>query len=460
MPVVVKDRIWPFINYHPHEGQCQIHNSTARHRLASCGRRFGKSTVGGNELVPEAAYTYSIIPALEQLGKQRRFWIVGPDYSDVEKEWRVIWDAIKRLGMPLDKPGSYNNPHMGDMHMSLWNGRFQIHGKSAMHPESLDGEGLFGVLLVEAAKLKRIIWGKFLRPALSDEGGWSLKTSTPEGKNWFYEEYLRGQDPSQPQYESWRKPSWENPILFPEGRQDPEILDMESDMSPELFNQEIAADFTEFVGRVFKGFDADMHVKDIAYDPSLPLYGACDYGWTNPFVWLAIQVDVFDNVYVLGEYRESHRDINDIGRDLLDWPLAANAIKLYPDPAEPGDTRVLEKVLKLKADTNTGGELKWRLELIREKLKLDPESEGHDESLRQPKLFIDRKCTGLINEMEEYRYPDSRTESVRAEPEKPLDKDDHGPEALGRFMRGYYGGPGDEMQGSNAKVRKAVISSG
>jgi hypothetical protein len=456
--VVVKDRIWPSIGYSPHEGQQDIHHSLARHRIAACGRRWGKSTVGGKELVAEAVKTYTQLSKLREEGKQRRFWIVGPDYSDGDKEFRVTWSDFQKLELPMDHPGSYYYPNQGNMHISLWNGLFQVHVKSARNPDSLDGEGLCGVEMVEAAKLKPHIFSKYIRPALADERGWSTMTSTPEGKNWFYEMWQYGQDPSKPTWNSWRLPSWTNPVVFPEGRNDPEILDMEAEMSPERFNQEIGADFTEFVGQVFKDFDEEIHVKDLDYRPDLPLFGCTDYGFTNPWVWLGIQVDVFNNVYVIGEYRVTHRDINDIVSDLKGIPWVSHATDLYPEPADPGDSAVLEKELKIRLHKNTGGELKWRLELIKNHLKFDPLSAGHPDEIRKPRLFIDRKCYGLIQEMLDYRYPSTKEESLRAQPEHPLDTDNHGPEALGRFFRGYFGGPGDSgTERTRARIRKARV---
>lgn len=463
MPYVVKDNIWPMIDYVPHEGQIDIHHDLSRHRVAACGRRFGKSTVGGNELVPEALYTYSLEDLLVSSGRARRFWIVGPDYSDCEKEFRALYDSLKRLEVPFDRPGTYNDPLHGNMHVSLWHGLFQVHTKSARHPEGLDGEGLAGVELVEAAKLKPNIWAKFIRPALADEHGWSLQTSTPEGKNWFYRNWQRGQDPGNPAWASWRRPAWLNTYVYPLGFDDPEIQEMRDEMSEEKFNQEIAADFTEFVGRVFKDFDEEIHVTDCPYRPDLPLFLATDSGWTNPFVALGIQMDSFMNIYVVGEYRRTHRDIMDVARDLKMIPWARNATDLYPEPASPGDAAILEKQLQLTTHPETGGELKWRLELIREWLKYDPETEGHPDSERKPRLFIDRSCTGqplndggLIREMQEYRYPDTKEESNNALKEEPLDKDNHGPEALGRFFRGYFGGPGETREQGRARIRKAV----
>jgi hypothetical protein len=460
---VVKDLIWPEIGYDPHAGQRDFHNTIVRHRTIAGGRRGGKSRAGGNELVPEAILTKSLATTLDRDNKQRIFWIGGPDYTDVEKEWRVLWNSLKRLGMPFDRPGTYNDPLGGNMHISLWEGRFQVHGKSAKYWESWDGEGLSGMLLVEAAKLKERMWDQYVRPSLADERGWSIATSTPEGKNWFYKRWQRGNDPSKTAWRSWRFPAWINPYVYPGGATDQEILDMKDEMSEERFAQEIEASFTDFVGRVFKDFDEEIHVTDVPYRPDLPLFGAVDYGWTNPFVWLGVQMDVWQNVYVVGEYRVSRRDINDISRDLQRVPWASNASVFYPDPAGPTETSVLERALRVRAGGSTGGPLKDRLEKIRQWLKLVPES--HPIEKRKPKLFIDRSCIGLplgdgglIREMLDYRYPETRKETNKAQPEEPLDKDNHGPEALGRFFAGHFG-EAEDARGGRAVVRRAVIRS-
>lgn len=449
-----REAIFPHFGYEPHSGQKLIHESTARHRVAACGRRYGKSKLGGSELVPEALLTHTMASELLEQGIRREFWIVGPEYSDSEKEFRVFYNAAKALELPFDRPGTYNNPDSGDMHVSLWGGAFKCSAMSAKYPNTLVGEGLSGVILSEAAKLKERVWVKYIRPTLADFRGWSLSTSTPEGKNWFYRAWQRGQDPSIKAWESWRHPSWTNDIVFPEGETDSEIHDMAADMTPEKFKQEIEADFTEFVGRVFKEFDEEVHVGDLEYNPLYEVFACCDYGWTNPFVWLVLQVDVFDNINILAEYRKTNRDIEDIADDLAQFPITGKIRTFYPDPAAPGDSAVLEKKLKMTASGGTGGELKHRLEMIRQALKIRP-GHGRPEDNR-PRMMIDRSCTGLIYEMLEYRYPDSKEEAVINSPENPMKKDDHAPEALGRFFRGYYGAPTQQGR-SRAKVNRARL---
>jgi len=444
------------IGYQPHPEQVPIHNSAARHRVAACGRRFGKSQIGGHEVSFQPMLTQAVLHTLEG-AKRHEIWLVGPEYSDAEKEFRVVWNDIKRMGIDFDKPGSYYNAETGALDISLFKGKLKIHGKSSKYPDTLVGEGLSGVVMCEAAKMKATIWTKYIRPALADFRGWSLWLSTPEGKNHFYEAYQRGLDPAHKTWAAWRKPSWSNPFVFPLGKEDPEIAEMKAEMSEQRAEQEIEASFTDYVGAVFKDFDEEVHVGDLKYRRDLPIYGCCDFGWTNPFVWLAIQVDVFDNVYVLGEYRADHKDVPEIGDELVEWPLAKHCTTLYPDPAEPDSAQILSRKLKCNIVSDTGGEKKWRLHYIRKALKLMPEhlEDGHED--KKPKLFIDRKCVGLIREMQDYRYPDNKSE-IRPDKEEPMDKDDHGPEALGRFFRGYYGPVTSDHR--RATMQKANMGSG
>lgn len=489
-PRAINERVlYPNIGWHPHDGQLEVIDSKARNRVVAAGRRFGKSEIGGHKLFQEALNTRLVKSRLESIGKRREFWIVGPSYTDSEKEFRILYNELKRngLGDYLDRPGTYNDPLGGNMHVSLWDGAFQVHAKSAKHPESLVGEGLSGVVLAEAAKLKESIYTKFVRPTLADFNGWSLMTSTPEGKNWFYRMWKRGQDPSRPTWDSWRMPSWRNPYVYPIGATDdaiaalrlhldmggqadddvyakfgvdPEVGALISDLTEESFNQEIGADFTEFVGRVFKGFDEEIHVGDFEYDPSWITYAAVDYGFTNPSVWLLIQVDPHgERVRVLDEVYESGLTAEEFAAAIQSRGLApSSCVAFFPDPASPGDTRILESKLKIKHKGNTGGEIRWRVDAIRAALKERNTHLPQGHADRGPSLMFDRKCVGTIADMLNYRYPERKTERVHQinEPENPMKKDDHGPEALGRFYAGHFGTP--DKQARRARVRRSSMA--
>lgn len=460
--VISKSRLWPKVGYYPTRGQRQIHQATERFLVSAAGRRFGKSTSHGMELLPEVYRTYVQKDLLEDEGRRREFWIVGPQYTDSEKEFRAIYNSCKRLQMPFDKPGTYYDAHGGDLQMSLWGGKFLLIGQSAKYPDHLVGEGLCGVVMAEAAKMKLLIWEKYIRPTLADYRGWGKFGSTPEGKNWFYDLWRKGQPGGDPNWRSFRFPSWANERIFPLGKDDPEIEALKGDLSEEMVAQEIGAEFSDYVGKVFKTWDEEWHVRPCGYNPDWPLYIAADYGWTNPNVALFIQVDPWDRVYVIDEYYQTHRSPEEMALDLAEGnyshshiELCRKATHLFGDPASPGASHTLAEKLRLRVMGNTGGEIKDRLELIRRWLKDENTHLDITHPDRRPKLIVAPKCKHMHFEMDAYRYPKTKAEGTTA-PEKPLDKDDHTPEALGRFFAGHYG----DAVGGPTTVSKARVSRG
>lgn len=494
---LLQPKLWSTLRWSPHAMQREILTSPVRNQVFAGGRRVGKSQTGGHKLVPYAFTTLAELPWLESIDKRREYWIVGPEYSDAEKEFRVVWNSLKRLGFEFDHPGSYNNPLAGELHISLWGGKFQVHGKSAKYPGTLVGEGVSGIICSEAAKLKPSVWPKMLRPTLADFLGWAYFGSTPEGRNWFYRLWDAGQDATKHDWASWRAPSWTNKHLFPLGGSDeaikafqsimregtipdqapatatnlireawpaavdktwakvgaslgidPEIVSLMQDSSEELFNQEVAALFNEFVGRVFKDFDEEYHIGDFSYDPSWKTYAALDYGFTNPFVWLLIQEDPHGERFrVLGEYYETGKTTEEAAAEIRSRGLAPGSLLgFFPDPAEPDRSRQLSGLLQVRSFGGTGGPLADRLEWIRRMLKPDHRlahlPTDHDEWV--PQLQIHRSCRETIREFNAYRYPSTYEESRdrdKQAPEMPLKKDDHTPEALGRYFAGRFGSP-------------------
>jgi hypothetical protein len=494
IPERLNRKVWEKTTWEPHDLQREILLSPARNKVVALGRRAGKSQTGGKKLVPEAFRTWYEMDELKRRGLRREFWIVGPEYSDSEKEFRVVWNDLTRLGFPMDHPGSYNNSESGQMRISMFNERLIIHAKSAKYPSTLVGEGLSGVILAEAAKLKPSVWLKYIRPTLADFSGWSMFNSTPEGKNWFYDLWMAGQDAERIDWQSWRAPSWVNPHVYPGGVNtdllesliearrkgkrllevtiqelrrgglwgriaptgiNEEIWEMFLDMSQELFNQEVAALFTEYVGRVFKNFDEELHVTDQQFDPTWATYACADYGFTNPFVWLLLQVDPHnERVHVLDEYYETNKSTPEAAAEIAARGLAPRTIRqFFPDPAEPDRTKELANTLRIRPYNRGSIELADRIEWIRRSLK---PGMPDDAPIQGVKLTINRKCTNLIREMNDYKYKETveqASEKGRQAPEKPLSKDDHAPEALGRFFSGHFGKPWSDTKSGTRQSR-------
>lgn len=484
-------QIWSQTNWTPHPHQREILLDRSRNQVVSFGRRAGKSQTGGNKLVPEWFRTLFEVEALSGRSQRREYWIIGPTYSDSEKEFRVLWNALERLGVPLDRPGSYNNPESGQMRISSLGGLFVVHAKSAQYPQTLVGEGLSGAVFSEAAKLKPSVWFKYVRPTLADFNGWTYFGSTPEGRNWFYDLWEQGQDSTRSDWASWRAPAWVNPYVYPGGADermlarakearrkgrlrewvgaqemmpndrdlppspagiDPEVWSLFRDQSTEMFNQEIQALFTEFVGRVFKDFDEELHVTEQEFNPAWTTYACADYGFTNPFVWLLVQIDPHgERVHVLDEYYETGKTTGEAAAEIFQRGLAPRTIRMfYPDPAEPDRTREIANLLQLRAGRGTGIPLQDRLEWIRRKLRVSVSS-------GQPSLTFHRRCKNAIREWGAYRYPETAEQAAergRSAQEHPLKLDDHAPEALGRLFSGLWGKP----QGAGARQSKINVT--
>src|SRR5690348_4852542 len=144
--VLRKDLYYQETGYEPHPGQQSIHFTPVRFKVLSNGRRWGKTMLGAKEIEPNA-----FVPSRHVSGGPQRGWIVGPNYQDAEKEYRIVYDQFRKLGIDKDAIKFVNNPDNGAMHLTTSWG-FDLQCRSAAKPETLVGEGLDFVLMVEAGR--------------------------------------------------------------------------------------------------------------------------------------------------------------------------------------------------------------------------------------------------------------------------------------------------------------------
>lgn len=437
------------IGYSPHsDKQMLFHSSTARFRIPCCGRRFGKSKMSGTDSEPKLLYP------------NRREWIVGPTYDLGEKEFRVIWeDMIIKLKLGMDRrvKKAYNKKS-GTMYIEFpWRTRLEV--RSADHPENLVGESLHHVIMSEAAKHKQDTYERYIRAALSDYRGTADFPSTPEGQNWYYKIWQSGQDPDLPEYESWRFPSWDNPVVYPGGRRDPEVLQIEKTTTHEWFEQEIAADFTAFVGKIYGAFQENVHCRKHTFNPEWPNYISFDWGYTSPMAAVEFQVSPRDTVHVWRVWYKPYMSIFEYARMIKNTPNPPGyRLDLcFGDAADPRAAREMSEHLgvyvwadpaaKHGTVDETGkkrAESGWRegVELVNSFLKIREPSDSLDltdmvtaldlsyaDSLREPGLFVDHSCKDVIREFNNYRAPDN-AHGTRNTREAAIPFDDHALDAL------------------------------
>jgi hypothetical protein len=398
MREVDKDAYFKKIGYTPTSAQKLYHASDARFRMPCCGRRFGKSTMAGRDLQPKL-----FVPG-------RRFWIVGPDYSLGEKEFRVIWDdMIVRLQLGRDKrvKKAYNT-RSGDMYIEFpWQTRVEV--KSAKYPDSLVGEALDGVIMSEAAKHGQETWERFIRPALSDKRGFADFPTTPEGYNWFHALWSLGQDPTFKQYGSWRFPSWANDIVYPGGEHDDEIELLRRTVAPDYFDQEIAALFSAFVGKIYPEWDETVHLENHKFRPEWPNYIAFDWGYTNPLAAIEFQVSPDDTIHVWREHYLAYTTLPQHVAMLKgrDQPEGYHLDLGFGDAADPEAAEYMSQhLVPTIADPNAKTNWREGIDLVRGFMRLRDTGLVQDEygtPIMVPAFLVDRSCTSTISEFNNYR---------------------------------------------------------
>ena len=208
-----------------HPAQRQVWDSPARFKVLAAGRRWGKTRLGALTCVAAA------------LACERAWW-VAPSFPVAAIGWRML----KRLARNV--PAVTVRETEKRLEFGLTGGFIQV--KSADKPDGLRGEGLDLVILDECAYIREEAWAEALRPALSDRQGRAMFISTPNGRNWFYRMFERGQE-GKDGWQSWQFPTSANPFIAVS-----EIENARLTLPERVFLQEFMAKFVNDAGSVFR----------------------------------------------------------------------------------------------------------------------------------------------------------------------------------------------------------------
>ena len=155
---------------------------------------------------------------------------------------------------------------------------------------------------------------------------------------------------------------------------------------------------------VFGGFDPDIHVRPITYDPNLPLFRAVDFGFVNPLVCLWIQVDAAGIVRVIDEYLQDRKTAAANADAIIKRTpgRSPQSVMTFCDPAGAQKNGVTG-TSEIKVFRDKGMPCKHKsgilegIEKIRAAL-LSGDGASH--------LMISPKCETLIGALRRYHYPD------------------------------------------------------
>lgn len=209
-----------------HAGQQRVVREAARFNVLVCGRRWGKTTLGVDLLVP---------PALE--GRPVAWF--APTYKMLTEVWRevrgVFLPAIARISAQEHRLELVTGGVV-----DMW---------SLDTPNTARGRRYARAVMDEAAMVADLedAWNAVIRPTLVDFKGDAWFLSTPKGYGFFRSLFEAGQDPLRPDWASWQMPTTSNPHI------DPEEVEAARLMLPErTFEQEFLGIFLEDGGGVFR----------------------------------------------------------------------------------------------------------------------------------------------------------------------------------------------------------------
>jgi hypothetical protein len=209
-------------------------------------------------------------------------------------------------------------------------------------------------------------------------------------------------------------------------------------MSNELFDQEFGAQFTSLEGRVYPFRDED--IGDFPFDPKLPTYCTIDFGYRMPAVlWLQTYTEGgIEHIKVFDEIIHE----KDISTDKLIKKILSKDYRVdayYGDPAGGF----------VQGQTGLGDIEIFRRNGIRVHYKRDKMSRNISSSVSYTRGFfesadgirrvhVDKNCTGIIEDFQNYRFPESLSgKQLKNDPVKD-GYNEHGNDAFRYFITNRF----------------------
>lgn len=324
----------------PHEKQLQIVraclDSSIFFIVSIIGRQFGKTLIGEN---------MAVYWALNNI-KSIIYWVSPTDNQSL-KVYKDIVNAIINTKSIKSK-----KQQKGDMEIVFLNDS-KILFRSAAAEDNLRGPSVDYMILDEAAFIKRDTFETILFPMLSVRGKKCLFLSTPKGKNYLYDYFLKGNNTDK--WKSIRFSTYDSPYA------NKEVIDMLKDTMPDkLFQQEVEAQFVDSAS-IFNNVQ-ELLCLDILENPI-----------NGHKYWAGIDIGLINDASVLsiidedGNLVKYYRFLNIESPDLIQKILDINSIwkfeKIAIENNNQGLTifqelkRKMSNIIDINTNTKTKPEL-------------------------------------------------------------------------------------------------------
>lgn len=299
--VIVGEKLWDH-GIRLQGNQKKVIEDRSRFIQAAGGWRAGKSFIGADRIYVDFMWRVGVRGVTDDL-----WGVLADSYSMAQEEMR----HLDRLLTEADIPHDFKTPENASWKISFPAWTAEIVTLTASDVTKIASRPYRAIVFAEAAQS---IFQAFENAVgrVSQTRGWVLLEGTFENtKGPWYAQMA----------ESWAKPgamgvfyslpSWENLVVYPGGRDDPEILDRERTMSPSAFLEKYGGEPTKRSDLMMPYASERHHVAHrypnlgISYDPERPVILFSDPGTTHAYSVLAVQmwenvVWVIDAVYRWG----------------------------------------------------------------------------------------------------------------------------------------------------------------
>ena len=220
---------------------------------------------------------------------------------------------------------------------------------------------------------------------------------------WYAEDWKYWQSENADDAKSYSKPTWENRVIFPQGRNDPAIKRLEGQMSRERFMERHGGIPCPPAGSVFANYFANRtHVKDdlCVFDEDQEVFIWVDPGYTHANVVEAVQIRdgsvfIIDEIYTMGLVTGGGAGVINAFKQK---PWAKN-VKRGTADYHANDKRAEGNAVSDVWQKEAGVTLTWNkvdilpgIEVFKTYLMPNPIT-------NEPKIFMHSKCRGLISEL-------------------------------------------------------------
>lgn len=209
----------------------------------------------------------------------------APHYKFLAEPYRTIRD---RLGLVVQRASSDDF-------------RLELATKGTLDCWTLSNSNLgrghkYKLWIIDEAAIAPNLESAFaesIRPTLIDLQGDAWFLSTPQGRGYFWECFRRGQDPDEPNWQSWQMPTASNPFMPSE-----EIEAARRSMTERQFSQEFLAEFGLDEDSVFRNVESCIKENiSSSPNPEHTYIAGVDLARVNDYTAITILNDYGEQVF-------------------------------------------------------------------------------------------------------------------------------------------------------------------